>query len=55
MAAAAVRPRRLEAGPLGFGDGTLLLTTGADTDLVEAGGAVTLPATDGPSFALWTL
>ena len=45
----------LEAGPLGFGDGTLLLTTGADGDLAEAGGLVTVPATDGPSFAVWTL
>lgn len=45
----------LPAGPLGFADGTLLLTTGADTDLVETDGVVTLSATDGPTFSLWTL
>ncbi|MFC6343643.1 hypothetical protein ACFP8W_16775, partial [Nocardioides hankookensis] len=45
----------LDAGPLGFGDGMLLLSTGADGDLVETDGAVTLPASDGPSFAVWRL
>jgi alpha-glucosidase len=45
----------LPAGPLGFADGTLLLTTGADADLVEEAGTVTLPAVDGPTFSLWSL
>ncbi|GAA1164882.1 glycoside hydrolase family 13 protein [Nocardioides aquiterrae] len=45
----------LEAGPLGFGDGTLLLTTGSEGDLAEVGGLVTVPATDGPSFSVWSL
>jgi alpha-glucosidase len=45
----------LPAGPLGFADGTLLLTTGADADLVDEGGTVTLPPVDGPTFSLWTL
>ena len=45
----------LPVGPLGWSDGTLLLTTGADGDLVEADGAVTVPATDGAAVALWRL
>jgi alpha-glucosidase len=51
-AAPAVDP---PAGPLGFGDGALLLTTGADRDLAEIDGVVTVPATDGPSFSAWSL
>ena len=43
----------LEAGPLGFVDGSLLL--GAGGDLVETDGVVTLPASDGPSFSVWRL
>ena len=45
----------LPAGPLGFGDGTLLLTTGGDDDLAEIDGVVRVPATDGPSFSAWRL
>ncbi len=45
----------LDAGALGFADGSLLLSTGTDTDLVETDGVVTLPGTDGPSFSLWRL
>ena len=52
---AAAPPVTLPAGPLGFRDGTLLLTTGADADLAESDGAVTVPGTDGPAFSVWTL
>jgi alpha-glucosidase len=45
----------LPAGPLGFADGSLLLSTGTGADLVETGGVVTLPASDGPSFSVWRL
>ena len=45
----------LDAGRLGFGDGSLHLTTGDDGDLVERDGVVTLPAVDGPTFSLWSL
>jgi alpha-glucosidase len=46
---------RLPAGALGWSDGTLLLTTGSDGDLVEVDGRVTVPATDGPAVGLWRL
>ncbi|WP_028636506.1 alpha-amylase family glycosyl hydrolase [Nocardioides sp. URHA0032] len=45
----------LPAGPLGFAGGTLLLTTGADGDLAERDGVVTVPATDGPAVSFWRL
>jgi alpha-glucosidase len=45
----------LPAGPLGWSDGTLLLTTGADGDLPEKDGEVTVPATDGPAVTVWRL
>jgi alpha-glucosidase len=45
----------LPAGPLGWSDGTLLLTTGPDGDLLEKDGEVTVPATDGPAVGIWRL
>ncbi len=46
----------LPAGPLGFTDGSALLgTDGTPGDLVEIDGTVRLPATDGPSLAIWRL
>lgn len=45
----------LDAGRMGFADGSLLLTTGTDTDLVERDGVVTLPATAGPALSVWAI
>ncbi len=50
---AAGAPIDLDAGALGFGDGSLLLGTDGTGDLVELGGTVTLPGSDGPALAIW--
>lgn len=45
----------LDAGALGLADGSLLLSTGADTALTAVDGTVTLPAVTAPTLSIWAV